>query len=468
MANRRIIVLLDGTWNEDVLPVRQSNIVRIRNHIAASLDADISPKDTTTSPSSRVETYPRTFEGREYVVFYQRGVGTGPFDRLTGGVFGSGLGQNVRRAFRFLAFHFQAGDELFIFGFSRGAYTARSLAGLIGAVGLLSCDTCTAANEALAWSFYRTPPNDRLSGTWVQLEPLVHSRREVQIACLALFDTVGALGVPIEGFRRLNRREFEFHDVELSPLVKFALHALAIDEQRQPFEASVWRRNSFRRTDAIVEQVWFPGVHSDIGGGYLNDDDRAQAWRALDDLTLDWMFKRLKAQFPDFPVPTGLGLSEGTALGPLHDSRTWTYRLSGPPAVRSLGNQAPVNRLLQGRQVMVGHDPYGEATGEAVHIRAIHNLGTEVLIPGGRTIYAPANLVAQLPNLLWLYAKDAIPTDAPAMLRLTGIDGVTIPQRGDDAVHAHSTLRLAATRLRDHTPYVRDWLATVELPVPLD
>ena len=228
---------------------------------------------------------------------------------------GQDSNSNIRRAYRFLSFHYQPGDEILIFGFSRGAYTARSLTGYLGAIGLLRSETCTEARETQAWSFYRTPPNDRLPATWKELEPHVHPRDMVRIACLGLFDTVGALGIPIQGLWRLNRQKFEFHDVELSSLVDIALHALAIDEHRRPFEASVWRRNKFKRTSAIVEQVWFPGVHADIGGGYLDDAQRDTAQvRPLDDLALDWMIRttaRARGGFPnhrsglDKPTRTG-------------------------------------------------------------------------------------------------------------------------------------------------------------------
>src|SRR5829696_7265948 len=168
MSNRRIILLLDGTWNEDEIGGRRTNIVRIRDLVADSLDPlDAAPAGGATHlPGSRAEVSPRTYAGREHLVLYQRGVGTGPFDRLRGGGIGRGLDANIRRAYRFLSFHYLPGDEIFIFGFSRGAYTARSLTGYLGAVGLLRCDTCTPEREALAWSFYRTPPNDRLPGIW--------------------------------------------------------------------------------------------------------------------------------------------------------------------------------------------------------------------------------------------------------------------------------------------------------------
>ena len=215
-SKRRILILLDGTWNDDEIGGNRSNILRLHDLIAECLDPQDTPTSApiTHSPGWRAETCARTFAGNEYIVFYQRGVGTGQFDRLRGGGLGAGLDSNIRRAYRFLSFHYQPGDEILIFGFSRGAYTARSLTGYLGAIGLLRSETCTEARETQAWSFYRTPPNDRLPATWKELEPHVHPRDMIRIACLGLFDTVGALGIPIRGLWRLNRQQFEFHDVE--------------------------------------------------------------------------------------------------------------------------------------------------------------------------------------------------------------------------------------------------------------
>jgi uncharacterized protein (DUF2235 family) len=324
MSNRRIILLLDGTWNQDRVGGNSTNIIRLRELIADSLDPIEIDLPQSASPSPSAAVGPREFAGRQYIVFYQRGVGTGPFDQIRGGGFGLGLDGNIRRAYRFLSFHYKPGDEIFIFGFSRGAYTARSLTGYLGAVGLLQCESCTATLEALAWSFYRTPPNDRLPGIWNELQAHVHRRESFRIACLGLFDTVGALGIPLEGLWNLNRQKYEFHDVELSSLVDVGLHALAIDEHRRPFEASLWRRNKFKRTSAIVEQVWFPGVHADIGGGYLSNLEYEQAPTGpLDDLTLDWMVKRLCKHFPDFPMTKWANLPDQATSDPAHDSRSW-------------------------------------------------------------------------------------------------------------------------------------------------
>jgi uncharacterized protein (DUF2235 family) len=101
----------------------------------------------------------------DYFIFYERGVGTGPgLDRVLGGVLGWRLQQNIRRAYKFLSRNYISGSQIFVFGFSRGAYIARSLVGYLGSAGLLQAEHCTPDLEQLAWSHYRTSPNDRSPG----------------------------------------------------------------------------------------------------------------------------------------------------------------------------------------------------------------------------------------------------------------------------------------------------------------
>ena len=212
--------------------------------------------------------------GKEHIVYYERGVGTGAFDRFRGGAFGEGLTQNIRHAYKFLSFWYEPGDEIFIYGFSRGAYTARSIVGYLGSAGLLRRDNCNEELEALAWRYYRTPPNDRMPADWRRLTDNAHDRAELRVKLLGVFDTVGSLGIPAAIAWRLNRNENGFHDVELSSITDVNLHAVAIDEHRWPFQATLWRQPPFKKSDAKVEQVWFSGAHSDVGGGYIVEEDR--------------------------------------------------------------------------------------------------------------------------------------------------------------------------------------------------
>jgi len=312
----------------------------------------------------------KTGDDVEHLVFYERGVGTSAFDRLYGGALGAGLSQNIRRAYRLMCFYYEPGDEVFVFGFSRGAYTARSLVGLIGSAGLLRRECCTRELEQAAWEFYRTPPSDRLSGDWMSLTPHVHDRKEFRISCVGVFDTVGALGIPLSPFQLYNRDKYAFHNVDLSSIARVNLHALAIDEHRPPFQAAIWRKPKFKVYTSATEQVWFPGVHADVGGGYFSDADRAgRAAVALDDLPLQWMIRRVKHYYPQVPLPE-LPENPNQAHAAQHDSRTLTYK-AFPLALRSIANY-PVN--VARRQVCVSRDRHAEPTGEMVHIASLLRL----------------------------------------------------------------------------------------------
>jgi hypothetical protein len=406
--SKRIILLLDGTWNDSDFGDKDTNVVRLRDAIAKKLEAPVVVP--SAPPSGQVTSL--AFAKKDNVVFYQRGVGTGFSDRLFGGAFGKGLSDNIRRAYKFLSFYYNEGDQIFIFGFSRGAYTARSLTGYIHAAGLVRREDCTEAIEQTAWNFYRTPPNDRLPGVWTSLTPHVHNREKLRISCLGVFDTVGALGVPFGFLRILNRDKYEFHDVELSSITDQNLHALAIDELREPFEATVWRRSKFKQFKTQTEQVWFPGAHADIGGGYIVQEERVSGVNSLDDLTLSWMIKRLKAKWDDFPVDdleTDAGLMEAldkvlkASVAPQHNPRQNIYR-TWPRAYRSIGNIPVAARsfpVLKGfGEVNVGRDRHETVHGEMVHVSAIERLGRLVTVEGLKTVYAPENLVSVLRNIL--------------------------------------------------------------------
>ena len=314
---RRLLVFLDGTWNEDIESQPASNIVYLRERLFWGMQTRLREKkkeDQEEFNSLPDEVKKRSirsmiFDGFEYVVYYHRGVGTGPFlDRITGGMFGSGLEENIRRAYRFLSYWFRPGDEIFVFGFSRGAYTARSLCGYLNAVGLLKREHCTEENETRAWRYYRTTPAERFSADWLYFRNpehlshrhLVHDDRSMRVRALGVFDTVGARGIPAAQFWRFNRSRYEFHDTEMGSKVDIRLHALAIDEPRWAFAPTLWTKPKFKVVykESPTEQVWFPGAHSDIGGGYINWNERE---RGLSHLPIAWMIQRLKHHLMNTP-----------------------------------------------------------------------------------------------------------------------------------------------------------------------
>lgn len=267
---KRLVVCCDGTWNvpDQVSP---TNVVKLALAIA--------PQDSG---------------GVEQRVFYHLGVGTTRGERIRGGGFGVGLSRGVRECYRWLVENYEPGDRLFFFGFSRGAFTARSAAGLVRNSGILRRQHLDRLDDA--YSLYRKRgKRSHPRGTEATLFRRSFSH-ETRIHFIGVFDTVGALGVPLKGLTltaRINRR-WQFHDTELSTRVGLAYQALAMDERRGPFKPTLWNRQPSKPGDPpqTLEQVWFPGVHSDVGGGY--------AECALAEIPLLWMADRAAAAGLDF------------------------------------------------------------------------------------------------------------------------------------------------------------------------
>jgi type VI secretion system (T6SS) phospholipase Tle1-like effector len=444
---KRIILLLDGTWNDADVGPCDTNIVRLREIIGRSLDGSsrIAPSNSPAAEDSTVQRVSgRTYLGQtEHIVFYERGVGTGPLlDRIKGGSFGDGLSGNIRRAYKFLSFYYEPGDQIFVFGFSRGAYTARSLVGYIGSAGLLTRGNCTPVLERKAWDYYRTDPNDRMPGIWAELTPLVHDRGAFRIACLGVFDTVGALGVPLPQFYRLNRESYEFHNVELSSITNVNLHALAVDEHRQPFAPTVWRKPKFKSFATATEQVWFAGSHADIGGGYIEEVRRAETnIKALDDITLDWMLKRVAHHFDGFPFNEQVWklLDSSWSSAPQHPSRTGFYKLM-PLALRAIANRSLA--AFGWREKIVGFDRHAESIGEMIHISVLERLGVVV---DGQNAYAPYSLKAMLDVIQSSYDKDG-KTTSP--IKIVNWDGSALdPDLSDDASAAKKLIAEAKQKI---------------------
>ena len=304
---KRLVVCSDGTWNRpDQVDRGQrspSNVVKIARAVA--------PVDA---------------EGNAQVVFYDRGVGTGNFlDRLTGGAFGAGLSANLRDTYRFLVHNFVPGDEIYLFGFSRGAFTARSTGGLIRNCGLLRKSQAHRIGEA--YDMYRSPTMAPSSNQAVTFR--ARYSHETPIRFVGVWDTVGALGVPISLLRWFTRRRYQFHDMELSRFVEHAYHGLAIDERRKSFHPSLWQTKP--SADQKVEQAWFAGVHTNVGGGYRDS--------GLSDIALLWMVEKAKGAGLFFDEDYLQALSRPNAGGELRDSRRGLFKLLGS-LLRPIGQQA--------------------------------------------------------------------------------------------------------------------------------
>lgn len=444
MRRRRIILLLDGTWNDAELGPTDTNISRLRDLLAegtaaGATNSPLAPKIISDPGAMVTSTVSNEVAN---LVYYSRGVGTGgQINQILGGVLGVGLESNIRRAYRFLSFHYTPGDQIFVFGFSRGSYTARSLVGYIAATGLLRADKCTEENERCTWDFYRTPPGERPPGEWHRLRAFVHDRDSLRIECLAVFDTVGAMGIPLPAFVRSNRENFEFHDVELPSITRVNLHALAIDEHRWPFQATVWRPSPFKTINTVTEQVWFSGAHADIGGGYLRSDGTGAAPHRADDITLDWLLKRVHKHFEDFPLPASWIPKTSTSdwsASSIHNSRTGIYQFY-PKAWRAIANKAP--DFYGTYQVVVGTDRHVVPLNEMVHISAIERLWTRN--DTSRSPYRPSNLVEILPSIQTTY-RDKSPG---ASIFIVDWDGHALdPAQSDHLNCANAALDSAICR----------------------
>lgn len=442
---KRIILLLDGTWNDQDFGETDTNIVRIQKRITAALERRRATHSTTQEkPAASLD----DGTGIPNLIFYERGVGTSYRHRFLGGAFGSDLPDKVRNAYKFLSFHYEPGAQIFIFGFSRGAYTARSVIGMVHAAGLLRANDCTPANEAMAWHYYRTPTNARYPGIWHSLTPYVHSRDQLQISCVGVFDTVGALGIPLEGLKVLNRDRYQFHSVELSSITRLNLHAIAIDEHRKPFEAAIWRKPKFKQFASVTEQVWFPGVHSDIGGSYIPEVRRHQDNPcALDDITLDWMLRRVRARYPDFPVDIPpRHYDKNWSLAERHESRRGVYKRF-PLTRRSIGNYPTGG--IGWREYNGCYDRHSASIGEKVHISAFERLGARVLTDGRPTQYMPANLIDVLPIIRATYRAPNSPSLSGSEIRIVLWSGRELnPLRSSHCKVALALVQTALDRMK--------------------
>jgi len=263
--------------------------------------------------------------------FYDDGVGVdgNPLQKLLGGAFGAGLFQKIKDGYTKIAQVYVPGDDLFIFGFSRGAYTARSLAGMIAVCGLPS-GTFDDNLVETAFKAYRN--RDQRASLLANLSRYEMSNSTIKM--VGVWDTVGSLGIPaLAG--GVDPNLFGFLDTGLHPDVQNAYHALAIDERRAEFPPTLWTSQAPGQT---VEQVWFCGVHSDVGGGYENDPGESTA---LSDITLGWMIDKASALGLAFDASIlatyAVPLNAKFALDQLHDS--WNV-FWGFPKKRSIANTA--------------------------------------------------------------------------------------------------------------------------------
>ncbi|OJD30832.1 peptidoglycan binding domain containing protein [Diplodia corticola] len=334
---KKLIVCCDGTWIDSDNSKLEDNGTLFHPKLEVQDPSNVT-RIGRALPCSDSQQRPQ-------IVYYQAGVGTGPslVEKLVGGSTGSGLSENVREAYGFLANNYQDGDAVYLTGFSRGAFTARCIVALIDAVGLLTKtamrhfyrvfkDFERAGEDGYGTSITEEVPEfhieissagkslverrkEYLAQYFKELKRL-HKTREIPIQAIGVWDTVGALGIPtIALLQRIGLPAFladplmtpnpyRFTDTTIGKNVRYAFQALALDERRSAFTPTIWEQPDSDSDDdndestrpgssrTVLKQVWFPGVHTDVGG--------SEADSGLADVSLAWMMSQLETAGLEF------------------------------------------------------------------------------------------------------------------------------------------------------------------------
>jgi uncharacterized protein (DUF2235 family) len=371
---RRLVVFADGTWNtpqdEDEGHLVSTNVAKmyeaVRRRPVASGDVQ---QISFYHPGIGVK--PNFFEAGVEKVAGWLHINTANRNLLQG-VTGDGIDQNIKDCYRWLVQQYVPGDDIFLFGFSRGAYTVRSLAGFIRNSGLVTRDDDGLLNDA--FRLYR----DRSSDTGPKSDVAATFRKqysyEPRIHFIGVWDTVGALGIPLGVLSGLNAQLYQFHDVTLSSFVDFAFHAVAIDEHRKPFAPTLWEQQEVAATAGqILRQMWFAGTHSNVGGGYADC--------GLSDTTFGWIADGAKSaglELDDAYVTTHI--INGRWNGELRDSMSAAFEVLG----------RLYRPIADGRTNATLEAGTFDKTRERVHQTARDRLGK--VAPRFDTAYSPSNL----------------------------------------------------------------------------
>ena len=302
--SKNIVFCADGTWDHPKSPqgvtAEDTNVYKLFNCLATSATQ---------------------------VRFYDDGVGAGglPIEHLVGGAFGTGLWQKIKNGYTALAHVYERGDRIFIFGFSRGAYTARSLAGMVSVCGL---PTQNFDQNLIDVAFNAYRDKDDRAALLASLAK--YGMDDAKITMLGVWDTVGALGIPAI-FGENDPILYGFLDTGLHPDVLNAYQALAIDERRCEFKPTLWTTPP--APGQTMEQVWFAGVHCDVGGSYPET--------GLSSITLDWMLTKAIENGIEI-APTALTyetLDPKAAIDTIHESWNllWAF-----PVRRSIPDDATI------------------------------------------------------------------------------------------------------------------------------
>lgn len=339
---KNIVMLFDGTGNEPGLS-GNTNVLRLFDWLARS---------------------------DEQVVWYDAGVGTegsgkamttmGRWtSKVAGQAFGYGMKDNVVDAYRFLIHSWDEGDRLFVLGFSRGAYSARALCGFLFQIGLLRPEHENLIPYALKrfwWNVKTEADIDTWRGADVFSRQFARStfrrRRTKSVHFVGLWDTVNASGYA--------RPELDLPWTSSMPMARKVWHAVSIDEKRRPFDPTLLDEDAVKERSGDLHEVWFSGVHSDVGGTFTDDHGFA-------DITLRWMIDAAIEESLNLAarVDPSFGRLETLTLGKIHD----------------MGKKWAITELFHHRDIV----PNNARVHESVFVRRDH-LDYEPRLPEGHSV----------------------------------------------------------------------------------
>jgi uncharacterized protein (DUF2235 family) len=315
---KRIVLCADGTWN-------------------TPHGVDVAEKDTNVR-----KLYCALTDVADQLGYYDSGVGTNgtPIDHLIGGAMGEGLFQKIQDNYQFLAYVWDPGDDVFLFGFSRGAYTARSLGGMIARFGVPTKNFDNMMVKKI-FDAYRMTDATQKAAAKVSLTA-EYELMDVTVKMIGVWDTVGSLGIPGIVFSIFDQKRYGFLDTTLHPCVQKAYHAVCIDERRAQFMPTLWTNadGSYRTNDDQVQQVWFSGVHCDVGGSYVESQ--------LSAIAMSWMMKKAMAlglTFTDTAMKQYVKVDPSNAVGPPHEE--WKIIPWGIPKHRTVPPNVVMSNSVQ-------------------------------------------------------------------------------------------------------------------------
>ena len=275
------------------------------------------------------------------ITFYDPGLGTN-WEKVTGMINGSGISKNILDCYKFIFENYQAGDQIYLFGFSRGAATVRSLSGFINLFGVLPISRPDILTQA--FKIYKIS-NEVIRKEKAAAFIIKHHTMWCKIKFIGVWDTVAALGFPVKWISGILDVFFphRFHNFDLSEGVEFARHALSIDEERKSFLPVIWNKIE-NDNNMKLKQVWFSGVHTDVGGGYKEEE--------LSNISLNWMIQEATAKglliYEKSPAYKKLLVSKPDVNGLMHNEqksfpgkflkkmkRSWNKTTHGEPCIHA-------------------------------------------------------------------------------------------------------------------------------------